>query len=93
MLLERIKEIQKESKGRYGSPKIHKHLQKEGYSCSIKRGQRLIKEAGIQSNIMKKYRPTPSQTPVKEHENVRTTTSMNEKWVADITYIHTLRDD
>ncbi|WP_425431906.1 IS3 family transposase [Gracilibacillus ureilyticus] len=95
-LLERIKVIHKESKGRYGAPKIHRELLKEGYSCSLKRVQRLMKQAGIQSNITKKFRPTPTQTPVEERENVLeqdfTTTSINEKWVADITYIHTLRD-
>lgn len=29
-----------------------------------------MKEAGIQSNITKKYRPTTSQTPVEERKNV-----------------------
>ncbi|KIO69850.1 hypothetical protein B4064_1133 [Caldibacillus thermoamylovorans] len=52
-LFERIQAIHKESKGCYGAPKIHKLLQKEGYSCSIKRVQRLMKEAGIRSNITK----------------------------------------
>lgn len=94
-LLEQIRAIHQESKGRYGAPKIHKLLQKEGYSCSMKQVQRLMKEAGIRSNITKKYRPTSSQSRVEERENVIeqdfTTTSINEKWVADITYIHTLR--
>lgn len=95
-ILDRIIAIHKESKGIYGAPKIHRVLLKEGYSCSIKRVQRLMKQAGIQSNIVKKYRPASTQTPVEERENVLkqdfTTTTINEKWVADITYIHTLRD-
>lgn len=95
-LLERIKAHHQKSKGRYGAPKIQARLQQEGYSCSIKRVQRLIKEAGIQSTITKKYRPTSTDGPVEERENVLehdfTTTTINEKWVADITYIHTLRD-
>src|SRR5690606_31783741 len=57
VLLDRIKVIHNESKGRYGAPKIHEILQKEGYSCSIKRVQRLMRQAGIQSCIVKKYRP------------------------------------
>ena len=52
-----------------------------------------MKKADIQSTITKKYRPTPTQKPVEERENVLeqdfTTTTINEKWVADITYIHT----
>ncbi|WP_427136950.1 IS3 family transposase [Psychrobacillus psychrodurans] len=95
-ILDRIIAIHKGSKGIYGAPKIHRVLLKEGYSCSIKRVQRLMKQAGIQSNIVKKYRPASTQTPVEERENVLkqdfTTTTINEKWVADITYIHTLRD-
>ncbi len=95
-LLELIKAIHQKSKGRYGAPKIHARLQQEGYSCRIKRVQRLMKEAGIQSTITKKYRPTPTSGPVEERENVLeqdfTTTTINEKRVAAITYIHTLRD-
>lgn len=95
-LLEQIKILHKASKGRYGAPKIHKQLEQKGYSCSLKRVQRLMKEAGLQSVITKKYRPTITSGSVEERENVLeqdfTTTTINEKWVADITYIHTLRD-
>jgi len=94
-LLERIRVIHQDSNGRYGAPKIFAILQKEGYKGSINRIQRIMKNAGIQSNITKKYRPTPTQKPVEERENIIeqdfTTTTINEKWVADITYIHTIR--
>ncbi|WP_435799593.1 IS3 family transposase [Peribacillus asahii] len=95
-LTERIREIHQESDGRYGAPKIHYLLCKEGLKVSIKRVQRLMRQAGIRSTIVKKYRPTPTQGLVEERENHLNqdfqTTSINEKWVADITYIHTLRD-
>ena len=95
-LLVRIRVIHQESVGRYGVPKIHEILKKEGYKGSINRIQRIMKKAGIRSNITKKYRPTPTQKPLEERGNVLkqdfTTTIINEKWVADITYIHTLRD-
>jgi putative transposase len=56
-----------------------------------------MKESGIQSNIQKKYNPySTSKNKVVERENVLeqdfTTTTINEKWVADITYIHVLRE-
>ena len=45
---------------------------------------------------MKKYRPTSSAGQVEERENLLEqdfeTTTINEKWVADITYINTLRN-
>lgn len=39
-----------------------------------------MKEAGIQSNISKKYRPTLSKTTLEERENVLEHNSMDEKW-------------
>nr|BAA01402.2 hypothetical transposase [Geobacillus stearothermophilus] len=95
-LTKKIIEIHTESKQRYGAPKIHFSLQKEGYSVSLKRVQRLMKEAGIKSIVLKKYHPYSSKQQVVERENLLeqnfSTKSINEKWMADITYIHTLRD-
>lgn len=55
-----------------------------------------MKKAGIKSMIVKKFRPTPSKEIIVERENILerdfSTETMNEKWVGDITYIHTLRD-
>lgn len=95
-ILARLKIIHEESKGRYGAPKIHHILTQEGFTASLNRVQRIMKEAGIRSTIVKKYRPTSSSAQVEERENLLEqdfeTTTINEKWVADITYIHTLRD-
>ncbi|MBG9983255.1 IS3 family transposase [Aerococcaceae bacterium DSM 111020] len=92
---ERIVQIHEESKKRYGAPKIHKELEKEGYSISLKQVQRLMKKVGIRSIIVKKFRPTASKQKIEGRENIIkrdfSTTTMNEKWVGDITYIHTLR--
>lgn len=63
---------------------------------SVKRVHRLIKNAGIQSIVTKKYRPTPSkENVVKRENNLKrdfTKTTVNVKWVGDITYINTLID-
>ena len=95
-LTERIKEIHAESKQRYGAPKIHETLQKEGFNASIKRVQRLMNEEGIRSITTKKFRPTPSKEKVIERDNILkrdfNTTNINQKWVGDITYINTLKD-
>lgn len=95
-VLARIKTIHAESKGRYGAPKIHYLLTQEKVDFSLNRVQRIMKKAGIRSTIVKKYRPTSSTAQVVERENLLEqnfeTTSINEKWVADITYINTLRD-
>ncbi len=43
-----------------------------------------MKKTGIRLNITKKYRPTPTQKPVEERENILEqdfhTTTINEKW-------------
>jgi putative transposase len=94
--LRRIIQIHKESKQRYGAPKIHHLLQEQGIGISLKRVQRLMRNAGIRSLVKKKYKPYPSKEKVVERENLLqqdfSTSTMNEKWVADITYIHTLRN-
>ncbi|KRG17071.1 integrase [Lederbergia galactosidilytica] len=93
---EKIIQIHEESKKRYGAPKIHETLEKQGHKISLKRVQRLMKVADIRSIIVKKFRPTPSKEKVEERENIInrdfSTTTINQKWVGDITYIHTLRD-
>ena len=95
-LTEQIVKIHKKSKKRYGAPKIHHELEKLGYTVSLKRVQRLMKKAGIRSIIVKKFRPTSNKQVIVERENLLkqdfSTQTINEKWVGDITYIHTLRD-
>ncbi|WP_172597858.1 IS3 family transposase [Ureibacillus thermosphaericus] len=49
-----------------GAPKIYEILKKEGYIGSINRVQRLMKQAGIKSCIVKKYRPTPTSKPQRK---------------------------
>jgi len=95
-LTKRIIEIYEESKKRYGAPKIHNVLEKEGYYVSLKRVQRLMNEAGIRSIVIQQFRPQSSKSLVVKRNNILdqdfTTKTLNEKWVSDITYIHTLRD-
>jgi transposase InsO family protein len=88
--------IYEESKKRYGAPKIHEKLKKKGIYISLKRTQRLMKQLGINSIIVKKYKPGPSKKTVEGGINILKrdfqATSINEKWVTDITYIHTIKD-
>lgn len=97
---EKIKEsivrIYNDSKCVYGAPRIHAALIKENINISLKKVQRLMKDLRIRSITIKKYRPTSSKKPKEGLENVLkrdfSTTTINEKWVGDITYIHTLAD-
>ena len=53
-------------------------------------------ELGLYAITVKKYKPHSSKKVAEGLENVLkrdfTTTSINEKWVGDITYIHTIKD-
>jgi putative transposase len=81
----------------YGAPKIHNCLKSMSYGqISLKRVQRHMKKLQIKSIIIKKYRPHSNKKVYQKGENLLksdfSTTSINQKWASDITYIHTLKD-
>lgn len=84
------------SKKRYGAPKIHKKLKEAGWNISIKRVQRLMRKLKIRSIVHKKFKPCSSKNKDVEGENLLkrdfSTTDTNQKWVSDITYIHTVQN-
>src|SRR5258708_30757231 len=53
-LLERISEVHAESKGTYGSPRVHAELVKRGVSCGRRRVSRLLRLAGLQRRCKKR---------------------------------------
>ena len=91
-----IHKIYHENKGRYGSPKIYQIMIKQGYVISEKRVQKLMREMNLYAITIKKYRHHSSKNVIEGLENVLkrdfSTTTINEKWVGDITYIHTIKD-
>ena len=95
-LKQNILKIYNESNHRYGAPKIQKILEQSGKCISIKRVQRFMNQLNIHSIVIKKFRPTKANKKNIERENLLkqdfTATKINEKWVGDITYIHTLKD-
>ena len=90
-----IKEIYEESKGRYGSPKIQKMLEKKGIKASQKRVARRMKKMRLRSITVKKYKPSGSKGKVNDKnkpnllkQNFKAE-GLREKMVSDITYIYT----
>ena len=83
------------SKGRYGSPKIKKELEKDGIKVSQKRVARRMKKLGIKSVIIKKYNPGPAKSKVDDTNKPNLLKQefkakhLREKLVSDITYIYT----
>jgi transposase InsO family protein len=95
-LKKEIMSIYMSSKRRYGAHKIHKSLIKKGINISVKRTQRLMRDLNVASITVKKYKPYSSKAIVDSKVNILNrnfkTTGVNEKWVTDITYIHTQQD-
>lgn len=91
-----ILKIYQNSKKRYGAPKINASLKSLGVNISLKRTQRLMNKLGIKSIVTKKFRPYSNKVNIVERENLLKrnfqTSTINEKWVTDITYIYTIKD-
>ena len=91
-LLKHITHIYWKSEGRYGSPRVFKALQKQGIYVGRKRVERLMKEAGLKGRIVRVTRRQPGLKRFKaQGENLlrklEKPTSINQVWVADVTYL------
>jgi len=89
-----ITKIFNESKYRYGSPKITKVLNNQGFKVSQKRVARRMKFLGLRSIIVKKFNHSGSSKSddTKEYPNLLeqnfSADKPSQKWVGDITYIY-----
>jgi putative transposase len=93
-LVDRIRKAHRDSKYIYGSPRITAELHKKGEKVSRSYVARLMKKHGIRSKVKKKYRvTTDSSHSYRLAENLLQrdflADSLSQKWVSDITYIHT----
>lgn len=94
VLIDKIRLIHKENRETYGSPRIHAQLCEEGESCSRKRVAKLMKKAGVEAKMKKRFKITTRANPkavpapnlLKQEFRAE---KPNEKWVADLTYIAT----
>jgi len=94
ILVEKIQKIHKESDCIYGSPRITAELHKAGDPVSRSYVARLMKKHGIRSKVKKKYKvTTDSSHGYRIAENLLqrdfSADTLSQKWVGDITYIHT----
>ena len=87
--------LKKEIQGIYGAPKIHKIISKK-FNISLKRVKKFMKELELRSIMVKKFKHHTTKVKIVEKDNVLnrdfSTITINEKWVGNITYIHTVKD-
>jgi putative transposase len=93
-LLTKIRCFHKASYQRYGSPRIHRDLIASGEKASRPRVARLMKTAGIQSKMAKRFvittnsKNTKAPAPDRLKREFRVSET-NKAWVADTTFIRT----
>jgi len=94
-LLEQIRSIHAESKGTYGSPRVHKELGYRDVACGKRRVTRLMRLAGLEGRCKKHYRKTTTPDPAAElardliRREFGPCEEINQRYVGDITYIAT----
>ena len=92
----RITAEHKRSKGRYGAPRIHAELRRQGRRHSRKRVARLMRQAGLAGRAPKRWKKTtiPDPAAAARADAIRrdfTTDAarINQRWCGDITYLAT----
>ncbi len=94
-LTEQITAIHTESKGTYGSPRVHRALRKRGVGCGQGRVCRLMRQAGLEGRCTKRWRKTTVADPEAEHalDLIRRQfgpgAEIDRRYVGDITYLAT----
>ena len=87
-----IERIHRDSRGAYGSPRIHRQLRRQGVRCSNKRVARLMRELGLRGRVSRLYRWSAGlKSFFQKTGNARLDeplpTRTDQIWVGDLTYL------
>ena len=91
----RIAAIHGESKGTYGSPRVHRALHRQDVSCGKRRVARLMRAAGLEGRRKKRWRTTTIADPAAERardligRDFAPRPGTDQRYAGDITYIMT----
>jgi transposase InsO family protein len=90
-LRQRIQALFRQHQGRYGSPRMQRELQAEGWTVSRRRVERLMRTAGLRARVAQIYRANPRlHRFYGQHPNrlgTHVARRPNRIWVGDITYL------
>ncbi len=90
-LQRRIQQVFQQHHGTYGSPRMQRALQAEGWTVSRRRVARLMRGAGLRARVAQIYRANPRLHHFfGQHPNrlwTRVARRPNQIWVGDITYL------
>ena len=98
VLAAKIREIQKQVRSSYGSPRTHQELKALGIKCGRHRVARVMREAGIRAKSARKFRVTTQSdhayiaapNVLDRQFSLEKHSQPDRTWAADITYIPTL---
>lgn len=93
-LRKEVRNVFERSKGRYGSPRVHAQLQREGISASKRGVEQTMRAEGLCARPLRRFRFTTCSDPshgVEANALNREfcAAAPNERWVTDITYVWT----
>ena len=94
VLKEAITEIHQGYKRSYGAPRLHQELRNQGYICSVRRVNRLMREMGVKASTTGLYAWRPGQhlfysSAGNQRPNLDKPMTIGEQWTGDFTYIKT----
>ena len=95
-LIEAIRSVHEDSKGRYGAPRIHAELRRAGRRHGKKRIARLMRRARLRGRTPKRWKKTTIADPsaaqradLVRREFTANASALNARWCGDITYVPT----
>jgi putative transposase len=93
-LRERVREVHRQSRGTYGSPRVHAALRSEGLRVGKRRVERTLRSMGLSALSRRRFRCTTSANPehsvTANHLDRRFhAQAPNTRWVTDISYVWT----
>ena len=96
LLAEQVTKIHEDSKGRYGAPRVHAALKRQGRRHSRKRVARVMSEQGLRGKAPKRWKKTTIADPAAAarldlvgRDFSVDAAMVNTRWCGDITYIPT----
>ena len=91
-LSKKVIKIFDDSRGTYGSPRVHQALKRQGIAVGKKRIERLMRAQGLRGRVFRVTKRMPNYKGyIARGENLRLhqpePTKINQVWVSDLTYI------